>query len=698
LASGDQLNSHDLLLAAVDSLPIPGAPPRLERAGAWIGLSFLETALRQNHVRRFTEALYLAEHGAAERTVRIDIRLSLLHPRQIEAGLLYSALRARLGGSEDDASDTGETVSAPQRWVSRLLGRDGANSPLVWVPIARLSRRSTTPVEVLDGVGTGVPTLTQHETARLLAPGLYRLLWAILRSDTRASVVDSEVDQLLHKDERARWLLQQAILTLFEERAAPTTRSMTPAPASDGRWTGSRNTVRAVLEQRRLLLSSFEELLNYALHEYLIVAGLPNSKDEHHLRYTTPLEAERRWRLRDRVAQHVGQVNPIRRTYRVLYSTSLSSTLPAYHVVAQTEPGLDVDHMILTGGADRARTRRLRADLCHLADQLEQRRTAGWGKSDQNLLELEFGSCLLEISQLVRRRRWEAEHAGGEVRPSLRALSELTGVAMTDAGDHDGQQRPRRPLLRHPKVTAELLRAAARELDDFEVAKDLSTENDPKASRAHAYWRQAPVHRVLATTIDAECSIVIGDAPIDSSRRIAVFAASVLVMTYLLGVFIYDELRPWAWSGDINRIREPEAVIGILLLVPGFMYSRLDLPSMNLIVARLRLFPRLVAYLSIASAALLAGYVATKPSTDHLRWGFSWALAAQALAVLALLPRAVAGLLGSWRHHAAKIPGTPRWYRPRRRMDVTDRPPRARYEARFRTVGSKPPEEGVHDA
>lgn len=42
---------------AIASIPVPGAPPRTTDAGAAIGLSFLDSALRLNHVRRLTERL-----------------------------------------------------------------------------------------------------------------------------------------------------------------------------------------------------------------------------------------------------------------------------------------------------------------------------------------------------------------------------------------------------------------------------------------------------------------------------------------------------------------------------------------------------------------------------------------------------------------------------------------------------------------
>ncbi|MBE8518474.1 hypothetical protein ILP97_13325 [Amycolatopsis sp. H6(2020)] len=56
------MDGFSLLEEAIRSMPVPGAPPRLSLDGAAVGLSFLDTALRLNHVRRLTERISLVDH------------------------------------------------------------------------------------------------------------------------------------------------------------------------------------------------------------------------------------------------------------------------------------------------------------------------------------------------------------------------------------------------------------------------------------------------------------------------------------------------------------------------------------------------------------------------------------------------------------------------------------------------------------
>ena len=52
-------------LETIQALPTPEAAPQMSLTRAGIGLSFLQTALRQNHTRRLTEDLVF---GASERS------------------------------------------------------------------------------------------------------------------------------------------------------------------------------------------------------------------------------------------------------------------------------------------------------------------------------------------------------------------------------------------------------------------------------------------------------------------------------------------------------------------------------------------------------------------------------------------------------------------------------------------------------
>src|SRR5262245_4730508 len=116
---------NELLARSIDSVPLPGAPPRFSRTGASIGLAFLETAIRQNHIRRITEALTFEQHLAASRVVSLDISLGLLDDLQTAAGRSYGAIRTRA----TSAADRGE------RGHGLIVPDDRPDDPLIWVAI-----------------------------------------------------------------------------------------------------------------------------------------------------------------------------------------------------------------------------------------------------------------------------------------------------------------------------------------------------------------------------------------------------------------------------------------------------------------------------------------------------------------------------------------------------------------------------------
>ena len=121
------MDSSTALRYAIMSVPVPGAPPRQNAVGAAIGLSFLDSALRLNHIRRLSETLTVTDHRVARRTTEIDVSLAMLDEGQRRATVLSRDLRSASRSEDDDPG--------PDR---------------VWVPVARIARRSTAPVTIWD--------------------------------------------------------------------------------------------------------------------------------------------------------------------------------------------------------------------------------------------------------------------------------------------------------------------------------------------------------------------------------------------------------------------------------------------------------------------------------------------------------------------------------------------------------------------
>jgi len=631
------VDSSTALRQAIASVAVPGAPPRQNAVGAAIGLSFLDSALRLNHIQRLSETLTVTDHRTARRTTEIDVSLAMLDEGQRRAAALSRELRS----------------------ASRAGGPDQPVPDEVWVPVARIDRRSTAPVTIWDTSGARMPRLTQQECGRLLAAGLFRLLRGILDSLPGAAA-DSDLHLLLHRVPEAEWLLQYAIDVLVTERHRPPAEP--PRPRATGVVAGQgaryRAIALAVLDKHEDALTEFFELLDVALDNDLLIVALDPSRDEHLLTYETPLHVASEEDAGHRVAR---LLRSSAEGYHLEYRSSISSSIPAYHLVVDAEPGVDVAPMYLSTDSDVRTAAALRADLLVLAQRLENERRAPAGRASSKIVELQMQTTLRTLADLVRRRRWEAAQAGITV-PAHRMVvcSELGHVAVSGEGTANPDGAVDSSVLRHPALQPELLRAAAEELFAEEIYADVALETDPSPSRAHASWRgcAAPV-ATAGAPVQMRAGMILRDTTAAGPRRVCQYAVLVAVVGFLFAAFLAGD--PWPFGADsrvrLGAIKDADAVIGVLLLVPGFLYTRLGLADRHSISGRLRALPRAVANVCIAVIAVVAATVASGLSGGWVQFAF---------ATMVVLPLAAATLLLYRRRpasHTAELVrlGAPRW-------------------------------------
>ena len=631
------MDSSTALRHAIASVAVPGAPPRQNAVGAAIGLSFLDSALRLNHIQRLSETLTVTDHRTARRTTEIDVSLAMLDEGQRRAAALSRELRS----------------------ASRAGGPDQPVPDEVWVPVARIDRRSTAPVTIWDTSGARMPRLTQQECGRLLAAGLFRLLRGILDSLPGAAA-DSDLHLLLHRVPEAEWLLQYAIDVLVTERHRPPAEP--PRPRATGVVAGQgaryRSIALAVLDKHDDALTEFFELLDVALDNDLLIVALDPSRDEHLLTYETPLHVASEEDAGHRVAR---LLRSSAEGYHLEYRSSISSSIPAYHLVVDAEPGVDVAPMYLSTDTDVRTAAALRADLLVLAQRLENERRAPAGRASSKIVELQMQTTLRTLADLVRRRRWEAAQAGITV-PAHRMVvcSELGHVAVSGEGTANPDGAVDSSVLRHPALQPELLRAAAEELFAEEIYADVALETDPSPSRAHASWRgcAAPV-ATAGAPVQIRAGMILRDTTAAGPRRVCQYAVLVAVVGFLFAAFLAGD--PWPFGADsrvrLGAIKDADAVVGVLLLVPGFLYTRLGLADRHSISGRLRALPRAVANVCIAVIAVVAAAVASGLSGGWVQFAF---------ATMVVLPLAAATLLLYRRRpasHTAELVrlGAPRW-------------------------------------
>ncbi len=154
------------------------------------------------------------------------------------------------------------------------------------------------------------------------------------------------------------------------------------------------------------------------------------------------------------------------------------------------------------------------------------------------------------------------------------------------------------------------------------------------------------------------------DSTTTGPRIVRSYAWGVAVAGYLLAVFLAD--RPWPFDGPaavaLSTIANTDSVIAVLLLVPGFLYTRLALPDPHSVAGHLRALPRMVANACIAVVALLSALIAAGLPGQVIQFGF---------AVMIIVP-VLGALLLRQRRRAVDVTaelvrvGAPRWLSSRR--------------------------------
>lgn len=647
----------DSLQHAIGTIPIPGAPPRLSHAGAAIGLALMDTSLRLNHVRRLTERLTVVDHGSARRITEVDVGLKLLDEGQRQA--------------------TGE--------LDALLGKEhgvrtgGRAQRSLWVPLARLPRRDVSPVDVYDSDGQKLPRLTQQEASRLLASGLYLLLRGILAGDEHARSAKHELNTFLYQVHEPRWLVQQALLTLLTERNHPEEEFVLPATRGTvpGYGRQCRDMALRVLDRYQGLLVEYAQLLDFAVRDYLLVVALDEAVDDHRLTYETPLQVAARvpWWTEQRQ-----RLLASRRGYFVTYETTIPATLKSYHLVAGTSPEAEISRMYLSTDADRQLVTGLAADLGALAERQESAGLEHSGTATHKILELQAQTVLRRLGDLLRRRDWEAgqsgiEAPGGQLPAShVLAAAAITGDAVrTETNELDNS------VHRHPQFTAANLRAAARELVDKDLAQDFVLVGAVTDNEARAYWRHSGGDDARGEQVRVRAGLVLKDSTKSGPLNVMIYALAVALVSFVLGWLLAGS--PWPYgrkaTDALTHIGDGQSVITMLLLVPGFLYTRLSLPPRRTVVGYLGTLPRALGQLSIAAAAAFAATIATQSHGLIVQISLTVAVALPVLAAAFLTAQR------SWHESAVPLSrlGVPRWVGTTARAPRSARQPDVRFDS-----------------
>jgi hypothetical protein len=664
------------LIELVDALwaaRVPTSPPPSRRDDEARGLALLDLSLRLDHVTRLSESVQLVDRGHLRRTVSLDVDLDSL------------------------TSQERETLCASR-------GPDG-QPRTVWVPVSRHSRRDLSPVVVRDSSGKVIPRQTTQETARLLAEGLSRLFRMLLETDG-----DGALEPLRTEQPRGRWLVQSALALLVDAGTVDHLRIVDevsddalrrPLPGRTIKEDGATNrdddsfTIRLRAEAalrglRSDTAAAFRRLVQIASREFLLVVSLPLDTPQNYLTYEAPLlPGVRQPSLR---TSFVNSWLPVNREFTVAYTTSIPRTVRSYHLTFEVPEEIHVRRFLLSTDIDEPFVDSLVEDINAVASQYDLA-----VHESPKLLELELqgiGSRVAELSRrrmlnTVQYRRYLANclrpfgvTPPAEKRPQLSAQKTLErlvdgkGMVATIAAFAGHYQADQYRQLGARGFTPDSLRRIASNLRESELGRDLTVDNDPREHGAHAHWRGTPADASPRSSepIKVTAYLALADEPPALIESVARMVAGLLVVVAGIGL-----LSEWA---DGSNLQRADAIVAVLLLVPGILLTRLDIPSTNTVLGQLRSFQRRLAYGSLIATTGLGVVVAAGPDD----WDISWAVLASVIMLAVLVACCGVEFVMRARRRRAVVPfvaEVPAWLRQDLEVEPTQRlqSPDVRFDA-----------------
>ncbi|MBM2615012.1 hypothetical protein JIG36_05495 [Actinoplanes sp. LDG1-06] len=218
-----------------------------------------------------------------------------------------------------------------------------------------------------------------------------------------------------------------------------------------------------------------------------------------------------------------------------------------------------------------------------------------------------------------------------------------------------------------------------------QVGRDVTTDNDPREHGAHAHWRRPSVELSPQSTEPVRVSAFMAladEAPalIESITRMV---AGLALVVLGIGTLLSGGLQ-WLYSGEIGADfvpRQADAVVAVLLLVPGLLLARLDLPSTKSVLGQLHKFQRTLAAASVVVTTALAIVVGTVRDAREMTRMFQLAL----VVLIAILICCLCEFAARRSHRASSVPRSvrvPRWLRDARRAPARTVEPDDFFDAR----------------
>jgi hypothetical protein len=501
-------------------------------------------------------------------------------------------------------------------------------------------------VVIRDAGSVVRPRLTLQEMTSAASAALVKLFRMLLEAAPGPKAGSDTLHKLKHENNRSRWLIEASIGRLIS--AGPSVaagwRMLSPEPdpaveTGAGVLPSDPEIIRSfavaalteLAERQSSSFLAFSELLCAAVEEYSLAVLLDTTEANLFLEYDAPLMPARNaaGRAFPGVDLLKSLFSPVR-TFNLSYLTMVSRGTGSHHVTLQVPHQIHVRRFSMSSDADAPMVGYLIKDMRGVADHHQDLLVAG-----EKILENELQSIAARIADLGSRRIHDAENYVRylsekgvprqqlELRrtaPTAEPLDEFADGwgsplgALAEFGQrfHDGQYTRLTGVL-----TPDRLRAVANQIERLRLSSDLTVDNDPREHGAHGHWSR---HRSIKETyamepIKAWVHISLVDDPPSLAGSVSRMLLSLLVLVYVLFAVLTTD---WLWMApdrvDTEPIGQADAMVAVLLLVPGLLLTRLDLPDTNSVLGRIRLLPRLIAYGAVGALALMAAVVATGSS------------------------------------------------------------------------------------
>ena len=656
--------THGVIESALTSAPIPTAPPTRDPSLESFGLHLLSSAHQLQHVTRISESLSLIDATHAARKVSLDLNLE----------------------------------SIPEDMKDAL--RDPGSSS-IWLPLERHARDALAPTVVRDADGRVIPRRTGLETTRALAAGLLRLLRTLMESHPDSRRSGTSLFKVLRTHFRARWLLEAAILRVVEAGSIsnPSVSTELRPSLKDDEPEEIRRLACETLRLVGDVDSPFYQLVMSTALQYFLVALVPETTKRVFLEFDAPLLPTR--------TRHESWLPLSKSEFTISYDSIVPRGVDSYHVTVSVPQEIYIRRFALTSDADTSFVNELCGDLEATATYI-QGNPAGHNK----LVELELQSIVSRLAELARRRRSDLNeyraYLNTQIQPLrwpkpkvARPILDLgssypsRGAANVTAASALKVVASSKSLVKGLTILEEAyeagmlknlaayidpgdLRNIAELIRSRELQYDLYVENDPRENAAHAHWRRRPLGRRRPTSEPVQVRVIAVMADDRPSLASSVTWLLVGLIALVCGLYAFlHGTDGWVKNNQILGYKVPvimgaprmnsgpigsaDAIVTLLLLVPGLLLTRLDIPSHQTVLGRLRLLPRYLAYAGVTATYAVAVSVAAQRVVHSFFW-FQLCL----IVLFSLLAISLAdGLVRFWRRRilSLSLKAFPTWLR-----------------------------------